>query len=501
MIDCDIRDEYWIDFLQTNNIIESREEAVKRQKVLLLLQSTLRNFVRDVIKENGYKRSDLKCLLLPFGSYGLGSHLRNADIDLVLICPWPVKRTAFINFFPGNLRHLATIRDVEVIRNAHVPIIKCTVDSISIDISFIRLKESSIEPDINLLDDSLLDDIDPVCVASMDGPRVSQFIKTRIFPQHNTIFQYCLQCVKYWASQRHIYSKPVGYLNGSSWTLLLLKVYLLVRNSADDITIGSLLRTFFETWRDWPWPAPVMLTDSIPGKHGSRVEYKSLLEFEDAVMPIVSPCYPVCSTAPFVTKATLKIISREFERACIILNRMEDDVQAQPREILQKLFNPIDYFKRYRHFITIVTSSATYNSHEIWIRKMAHNISLFVSMIEDYKEIKLIQPIIKPKIIVKNYRTIQERKALQSGMSVEDAKVLDQTGTLSPGTIYLSYYLIGVQLEDSCKSIDLSMETSRFKATLESKRNRKDGDVQWAFNVATRAEVSNLLGGLKVFSI
>ncbi|KAI7902857.1 Poly(A) polymerase central domain-containing protein [Cokeromyces recurvatus] len=498
MTNCNISDEHWIDFLQTNSIIETKEEIIKRQKVLLLLQSTLRNFVRDVIKENDYKRTDLNCILLPFGSYGLGGYLRNADIDLVLICPWLVKRNAFNKFFPDNLKHLATIRDVEVIRQASVPIIKCTVDSISIDISFVRLRESKIDPGINLLDDSLLDDIDPVCVASMDGPRVNQFIKSQILSQHISIFQRCLQCVKYWANQRQIYSKPIGYLNGSSWTLLLVKAYQLIRNSSEDITISSLLKTFFETWRDWPWPAPVMLTGSIPGKHGARIEYQSLMEFEDAIMPIVSPCYPVCNTTPYVRKATLKIMSREFERACIILNGIQDD-QVNPKEILKKLFNPVSYFKRYRHFITIVTSSSTNNSHEIWVRKMAHNISQLVSLIENSTELKLIQPVIKPKIIIKNYRTLQECKALQAGMSLEEAKVLDQTGTLCPGTIYLSYYLIGVQLEESCKFIDLSSEVNRFKASLESKRNKNDSDVQWAINVMTRAEVSNLLGGVKDF--
>lgn len=31
-------------------------------------------------------------------------------------------------------------------------------------------------------------------------------------------------------------------------------------------------------------------------------------------MPIVSPCYPVCSSAPYVTQSTLKVMKREFAR-------------------------------------------------------------------------------------------------------------------------------------------------------------------------------------------
>lgn len=151
------------------------------------------------------------------------------------------------------------------------------------------------------------------CRASMDGPRVNRFIKRQIKEGHVPIFQRSLQCIKHWATIRHIYNKPIGYLNGSSWTLLLLKTYMDVRN-APNLTITQLLFSFFNKWKDWPWPTPVLLTNDIPGENNQRVEYRNLQEFTDAVMPIVTPCYPVSSAAPNVTKATLKIMTREFER-------------------------------------------------------------------------------------------------------------------------------------------------------------------------------------------
>jgi poly(A) polymerase len=147
----------------------------------------------------------------------------------------------------------------------------------------------------------------------MDGPRVNQFIQEQIKPQHIIIFQRSLQCIKHWADKRQIYSKPIGYLNGSSWTLLLLKTYLIVKDT-EKLTITHLLKTFFDTWMDWPWPTPVLLTEHIPGMNGSRVDYKSLEAFQDAIMPVVSPCYPVSLATRYVTKSTLKIMTREFER-------------------------------------------------------------------------------------------------------------------------------------------------------------------------------------------
>lgn len=34
--------------------------------------------------------------------------------------------------------------------------------------------------------------------------------------------------------------------------------------------------------------------------------------------------------------------------------------------LIHKLFNPINYLTRYKHFINIVTSTSTINNHEAW---------------------------------------------------------------------------------------------------------------------------------------
>lgn len=195
----------------------------------------------------------------------------------------------------------------------------------------------------------------------MDGPRVNKFIKKQIKREHVYIFQKALQCIKHWATERDIYNKPSGYLNGSSWTLLLLKTYANESIKYKDMSISHLLNAFFVTWATWPWQTPVLFTDFIPGEHGSRVSYNKLTCFNNAVMPIVSPCYPVSSVAPYVTKSTLKVMTREFQRALAILN-----TKTNKQSIIKKLFNPINYFKRYDDFICITTTSTTFKSHDIW---------------------------------------------------------------------------------------------------------------------------------------
>lgn len=83
---------------------------------MALLQTAQTSFIRAVMKENSNKKSEPISQLQAFGSFGLGGYTHNADMDLVLICPWSIKRQDFFRFFPSVLRHIATCKNVEVRR-------------------------------------------------------------------------------------------------------------------------------------------------------------------------------------------------------------------------------------------------------------------------------------------------------------------------------------------------------------------------------------------------
>ncbi|KAI8365109.1 Poly(A) polymerase central domain-containing protein [Blakeslea trispora] len=489
MSDSNMMDRFWIQYLQETQVIETAEEKLKREKVIVLFRSTLHEFVRSVKKEHGYKRDIAPPILSPFGSYALGGYVKNADIDIVMVAPYWIKRNDFFKFFPNILKQLATIRDVECIKRTAVPIIKCVVDNISIDISFVRLKSNQVDARINFLDDNLLNDLDEVCLASMDGPRVNQFTLSKIKEQHLPIFRTCLQSIKHWAMRRQIYNKPSGYLNGTSWTLLLLKTYLSKRSKVDELTVFYLLDQFFQLWLEWPWPVPVCVTDYIPGKNGVRLEYESLAEFEKACMPIVSPCYPVVNAAPNVTVSTRKVMQREFERAAFILQRTD----LEPKEVLRKLFNPVDYFARFSHFLCVTTSCSRQKSHEIWTRKMPYSIPQLITLIESHKEFKLIQAIYNPKHETKNYFTERQRMALRDGEWIDPSEPMNYTDPLTPGTLYLTHYFVGIKLDGTNIDVDLLDETRSFMAYLETKRNTNDDDVSFAINHVKRKQVAKLM--------
>jgi poly(A) polymerase len=140
--------------------------------------------------------------------------------------------------------------------------------------SFARLHATTLNPLPDLLDDAILDNIDDVDSRSLDGPRVNLYIAKLVRRQHRDVLSSALRCIKYWAMNRGIYGKPIGYLNGGTWTLLLCKTYL--SSNRNEHTVSQLLLDFFNHWSHWEWPKPVLL-DQLHDHDGQRIEFEQLV--------------------------------------------------------------------------------------------------------------------------------------------------------------------------------------------------------------------------------
>jgi poly(A) polymerase len=140
--------------------------------------------------------------------------------------------------------------------------------------SFARLRATTLDPLPNLLDDALLEGIDDVDMRSLDGPRVNLYIAKLVRRQDRDVLSSALRCIKYWAINRGIYGKPIGYLNGGTWTLLLCKTYL--TSGRSEHTTSQLLLDFFNQWSHWKWPKPVLL-DPLHDQDGQSIEFEQLV--------------------------------------------------------------------------------------------------------------------------------------------------------------------------------------------------------------------------------
>ncbi|KAI7863243.1 Poly(A) polymerase central domain-containing protein [Spinellus fusiger] len=490
-----IDDTAWSTYLETNGIIETIPQLDKREAVVDLLNQLVLDFSKKMMMMSRLKERPSVHLSL-FGSSGLGAHLAKADIDLVLLSSWSITRRAFSNTFRDILRKSSLVKNIQVIERTNVPIIKCSVNSIMVDISFVRIKRGTVSPNIDLLDDRLLSDLDRACVASMDGPRVHRFIVKALAPAHFFIFQRALQSLKHWATQRCLYNKPMGYLNGGSWTLLLLKTYMTV--APNPMTVQSLLRSFFSQWGEWPWPTPVLLTDSMVDMEAVLeltlyiLYFFQQTEFTSAIMPIVTPCYPVSSSAPYVTKSTLGIMTKEIERALLILDWPFETVE----DMLNKLFKPYDILKSHQHFIKVTVSSSSYRSHDIWIRKMAMYIPHLVELLEPIPEVGEVFPMFKPTNLTHQYRSINERHAIERGEDLLAASTFSYTDSLSPGTLYLTWYIIALKIsvpDGTERIVDISHQVKAFAAHVDSKKGSRDADVRVTIASIKRKETEKIL--------
>lgn len=83
--------------------------------VLSLLRLLIPRLSEEIAWEHNIKADEIDCQIMPFGSYGLGAHLADSDMDLVFLGAAHVRRRDFFLFFPDLLKDQATIEDVEVI--------------------------------------------------------------------------------------------------------------------------------------------------------------------------------------------------------------------------------------------------------------------------------------------------------------------------------------------------------------------------------------------------
>ena len=86
---------------------------------------------------------------------------------------------------------------MQPIPDAFVPVIKLEFESIEMDLLFARLAQPFVSSKPDLLDVSLLKNLDPKCVRSLNGCRVTDAILSLVPNQES--FRYALRAIKLWA--------------------------------------------------------------------------------------------------------------------------------------------------------------------------------------------------------------------------------------------------------------------------------------------------------------
>ncbi|NXP48684.1 PAPOG polymerase, partial [Heliornis fulica] len=373
-----------MDCIHTQNLVEAMkpfgvfedEEEIKHRLVVL---SKLNNLVNEWISEVGESKNLPPSVIasvggktLTFGSFRLGVHTKGADIDAVCIAPMHVERSDFFQSFFEKLNHQEGIKNLRAVEDAYVPVVKFEFDGIEIDLVFARLPVQTVSDNLDLGDDSLLRSLDIRCIRSLNGCRVTDEILNLVPNKEN--FCLTLRAIKLWAKRRGIYSNMLGFLGGVSWAMLVARTCQLFPNAL----ASTLVNKFFLVFSKWEWPIPVLLKQPEESNLNLPV-WDPRVNPSDRyhVMPIITPAYPQQNSAYNVSTSTRAIMVEEFKHGLAVTDEI-----LHGKSDWSKLFEPLNFFQKYKHYIVLTASSSTKEHHLKWIGLVESKIRVLVANLE-----------------------------------------------------------------------------------------------------------------------
>ncbi|KHN80191.1 Poly(A) polymerase alpha [Toxocara canis] len=368
--------------LESYGYFETEAEMQLRLEVLGSINSLVKRWVRLVSEAKQMPANEVETVggkLFTFGSYRLGVHTRGADIDSLCAAPRHVDRSDFFTSFYELLRQDPNTTDLRQVQDAFVPVIKLKYRGIELDILFARLALTKVPDDQQLNDDSILKNLDEKSVRSLNGCRVADEI-LRLVPNIDA-FTYTLRAIKLWAKNHGIYSNVLGFLGGVSWAILVARTCQLYPNAAP----AKLIQKFFLVFTRWEWPHPVLLKDCDQTPRPPDMQ-----SFQDLVwdprtrscdryhlMPIITPAFPEQNSTFNVTKSTRQVIMNELEEGLAITI----EIMSGKAE-WSKLFDEVNFFSRYKHFIVLLCVAANENDQLVWSGLVESKIRHLIGSLE-----------------------------------------------------------------------------------------------------------------------
>lgn len=368
--------------LKSYDIFESEQELNHRMLTLSKLNSLVKTWIKNLSIERNMPESvadNVGGKIYTFGSYRLGVHNKGADIDALCVAPRHITRTDFFTSFYEFLKQQPEVSELRAVEGAFVPVINMNFDGIEIDMLFARLLLKEIPDSMDLRDDMLLKNLDQKCVRSLNGCRVTDEILLLVPNIDN--FRLALRAIKLWAKKHGIYSNVLGYLGGVSWAMLVARTCQLYPNAAS----ATLVHKFFLIFSKWKWPQPVLLKQPSNANLGFPV-WDPRVNVQDRfhLMPIITPAYPQQNSTFNVSQSTRTIIMEEFKRGLSLTEEIMLGKQSW-----DKLFEPPQFFLKYRHFIVLLVSADSSDDHLEWCGLVESKVRLLIATLEHNPYIKL----------------------------------------------------------------------------------------------------------------
>ncbi|KAK5110446.1 hypothetical protein LTR62_005797 [Meristemomyces frigidus] len=489
--------------LKAQNNFPPSSDSEKRDAILAKLKTLLRQMVQSVGRKRGLPQGILDVAggeVFTYGSYRLGVHGPNSDVDTLLVAPKHVSRDDFFDLMPDLIRQSVPpgeITELVPVRDSSVPIIKLCIQGVDIDLIFSNLQQSSIPDKMDLSDDNLLRGLDETDRRCVNGTRVTNRI-LQLVPQSKT-FRVALRAIKLWAQRRAIYGNIVGFPGGVAYAILVARVCQLYPKAVAPL----IVQKFFFITRVWHWPRPVFLqlkeNTSLSLREWDPAKYRG-----DALhlMPILTPAVPSTNTAHTICRSTKHVMMAELQRGEDLATEIYTNNKPW-----STLFQRHQFFtEAYKHYICVNTAARTKDAQDKWSGLVQSKIKWLVTGIENSgaKSVELVHPynkgfdrvhvcndedqITKAKDGSVDYQakdiattTTDQASDIKTQLAAQSAtdgvemtadageEVVEKQETVNgdaewPQKIYTTTYYLGIGLVKGAKDLDISQPVRNFSS-------------------------------------
>ncbi|KHG22185.1 Poly (A) polymerase [Gossypium arboreum] len=321
-----------LQLMVNEGLVPSPEEEENRKIVIEKLKQIVVAWVKRVAWQRRLPKQDIaasSATLLTYGSYGLGVHGSESDIDA--LCVGPYFATIVDDFFIvlyNMLKSRPEVSEIHCVKDAKVPLMRFEFDGISIDLPFVQLKVLAVPENLDILNPVFLRDIDETGWKSLSGVLANTRI-CRLVPD----------------------LELNGFLGGIHLAILAAFVCQCDPHAG----LSALISHFFKTFAFWPWPRPVELQEGTLHPTLNPTETR-------LYMPIRLPFSPYEYCHSNITKSTFYKIRTEFLRG----HNLTKDLLKFDFD-WHNVLEPFPYTKKYARFLKIFLSASKQDELGDWV--------------------------------------------------------------------------------------------------------------------------------------
>ncbi|KAF9734854.1 hypothetical protein PMIN02_007768 [Paraphaeosphaeria minitans] len=474
-----------IEYLKSINNFESPEGNDRRDRVLRHLQKVTEEFVKRVGRRKNLPKSTIDTLggkVFTYGSYTIGVHGPDSDIDSLVVAPKSVDVVDYFETFPPTFKEMSDPKLIESfveVPDAFVPIIKLEYDGVDIDLIFASLpSQSSIPRDFMLHDQSVLRGLDEQTIRSVNGVRTAKEL-LELVPQPQS-FRHALRAIKLWANRRAVYGFVFGFPGGIAWALMVARVCQLY-----PLACGSTIvaKTFY-LMGQWTWPRPIFLKELETSNMLNLAIWNPTNNSGDRkhIMPVITPAYPSMCATHSVTPSTLAIMKKEFERGDSICHQIIGGKKSWADLFLRHTFFTQDH----KYYLSVIVSSnGDKDNFDAFSGKAQSKVRLLAINIENN-----VAGIAQLRVYMKGFdrvhrcandAEVDEVRKGSSKYQVTPAEALQSADQKT--TVYTSTWYIGLTMKEgeTKLKLDISYPVDDYKRLVEI-----DTDVYDSNTMATK---------------